>query len=155
MESVCSLAECSPITQQWCVFTLVTDQVISHYGDANTCRSHVFLCSCVNYSIFRPVDRLAAEVGGHITDEGLACWYFIIWEAGEFKTLNCFIVTVVEILCISINLPVCWLSNCSVFRLFVICNLSRCAVFLDLINGSLRPCPSCQVICFSTFTVSK
>ena len=155
MESVCSLAECSPITQQWCVFTLVTDQVISHYGDANTCRSHVFLCSCVNYSIFRPVDRLAAEVGGHITDEGLACWYFIIWEAGEFKTLNCFIVTVVEILCISINLPVCWLSNCSVFRLFVICNLSRCAVFLDLINGSLRPCSSCQVICFSTFTVSK
>ena len=125
MESVCSLAECSPITQQWCVFTLVTDQVISHYGDANTSRSHVFLCSCINYSILRPVDRLAAEVGGHVTDEGLACWYLIIWEAGEFKTLNCFIVTVVEILCISINLPVCGLSNCSVFRLFVVCNLSR------------------------------
>lgn len=155
MECVWSLAKCSPITQERCVFTLVTDQIISHYGDANASRSNILLCSCVNYSILGPIDWLAAKVGGHVTDEGLTFWYLIIWEAGEFKPLNCFIVTVVEILCISINLPVCRFSKSCVFGFFVICNLCCCSILLDFVNGSLRPGSSCQVVCFSILTFSK
>ena len=155
MECVWSLAKCSPITQERCVFTLVTDQIISHYGDANASRSNILLCSCVNYSILGPIDWLAAEVRGHVTDEGLTFRYLIIWEAGEFKPLNCFIVTVVEIFCISINLPVCRFSKSCVFGFFVICNLCCCSILLDFVNGSLRPGSSCQVVCFSILTFSK
>ena len=155
MESIGSFSKNSPVTEQRSVFTLVANQIISHYSDTNTCRSHVLLCPSIDHSILGPVDRLTAEVRWHIADQCLTSRHPVMRKLGKFKALNRLVVTVMEILCVCIDIPFWGVSYSGIFWFLVICNLSRATVFFYLCNSSLRPGAGCQVVCFRIPPFSK
>lgn len=73
----------------------------------------------------------------------------------EFETLDSLVVTVVEVLCVGIDLPVFRVINSRVLLIFVVGRLSDVSVLLSFSNGSLRPCASCQIVGSWSFSIPK
>lgn len=155
MEGVCGFGVGLPITEKGSLFHVSWDEVVSHNSDATSSWSNVLLGSSIDNSVLIPIDNLTAEVGRHIRDKDLAFWNLVIWEFFELKSLNGFVVTIVEEFRVTIDFPVSWFCDSGVARILVVGDLVSCAEFGCLFDSSLRPCASCKVVGNLSFTVSK
>ena len=122
------------------------DEVIPDNSDADACWTDILLRASIHDSILRPVDGLAAEVGGHVRNEDLVLRDLVVWELVELKALDRLVVAVVEELGILADLPLVWLVYSGVPCAFVVGDLIGGAVLGCFLDGSLGPCSCCQVV---------
>ena len=73
----------------------------------------------------------------------------------KLESLNGLVVTIMEVLCICTDIPICGFSNGCVCILLVVSNFCYVAVLLSFFYCTLRPCSRSEIICYWTFGVTK
>lgn len=146
VERVGGLGEGLPVAQQGSVAAMAGDQVVSNDDEGESGGADVLLRASVDNAVLRPVDWLRAEVAGHVADEGLASGHLVVSELVELEALDGLVVTVVEELGLSVDIPVGWLGNRCVSVGRVVSDLVSDAVLLRLFDGALRPSARSQVV---------
>ena len=146
MERVGSLGEGLPVAKQGSVAAVAGDQVVPDDDKGETSWADVLLRASVDNAVLRPVDRLRAEVAGHVGDEDLSSGHLVVSELVELEALDGLVVTVVEELGLGVDVPVGWLGNRCVSVGCVACDLVSGAVLLRLFDGALRPSARSQIV---------
>jgi hypothetical protein len=59
---VWSYTECFPVTEEWSVWLLFSNQVLSDYNYGDTSRANILLSTSIYNSVFFPVNWFGAEV---------------------------------------------------------------------------------------------
>jgi hypothetical protein len=140
MKSISSFAIQSPVADQRYVFTGCTfENLVLDNDDANTCRTNILLGSCVYNIVFRPFDLFAAEVAAHITYYELALRNYVPREICEFKTLDGFIIAVMEESSVLFDIPLFSWFYKRVFVFHIGGYLMWLAVFSSFLNSPFRP----------------
>lgn len=137
MEGVRCLAEGLPVAEKGSIRAVAWDEIVScnHKGEASG--ANIFLRARVDNTVLGPVDGLSAEIARHIADESLASRDLLEGELCELEALDGLVVTVMEKLGISIDVPVGWLGDGRVAVALIVSNFVGCAVLLGLLDGAL------------------
>jgi hypothetical protein len=146
-----SVTEDFPVKQEGRIFSHVrgADQVIADHRDANTCRAHVLLGASIDNSVFLPVNWARAKVGGHVTNECLVLGNGVVGEGTctwELHSVNSLIVAIVEVSSIFIYVPRASVGDCDILGARVGPDFVWLCDFLALLEGSLTPSSSGQVV---------
>ena len=155
VERVGGLGEGLPVAQQGGVAAMAGNQVVSSDDEGESGWADILLRASVDNTVLRPVDWLRAEVAGHVADEGLAFGHLVMSELMELEALDSLVVTVVEELGLSVDVPVGWLGNRCVSVGRVVCDLVSIAVLLRLFDGALRPSARSQVVRSLLLSIAK
>ena len=155
VERVGGLGEGLPVAQQGGVAAMAGNQVVSSDDEGESGWADILLRASVDNAVLRPVDWLRAEVAGHVADEGLAFGHLVMSELMELEALDSLVVTVVEELGLSVDVPVGWLGNRCVSVGRVVSDLIGIAVLLRLFDGALRPSARSQVVRSLLLSIAK
>ena len=155
VERVGGLGEGLPVAQQGGVAAMAGNQVVSSDDEGESGWADILLRASVDNTVLRPVDWLRAEVAGHVADEGLAFGHLVMSELMELEALDSLVVTVVEELGLSVDVPVGWLGNRCVSVGRVVSDLISIAVLLRLFDGALRPSARSQIVRSLLLSIAK
>lgn len=150
MELSWSLSECLPITHYWSIFSLMTNHIFSYNTYSDTCRSNILLSTSINYCIFIPINRFAAETRAHITYYWHISHHFK-WKFLELYTMNSFIITIVEVGTFLLNIPCRWIRKGCEFVSWIRPYFNSCAKLLCFSDSALWPCSWGKIACLGLF----
>ena len=78
---------------------MLSNQVLTHHGDAGVCNASLLLCRGVNDPILTPVNRLSQKTGAHVANDRLIGGHFLERELFELETIRSLIVYIMEKVC--------------------------------------------------------
>lgn len=138
VENVRCFREGFPVTEERSITAVASDQIVFNDNKCDASRSDILRSAGIDNSVLLPINRLWADVWGHVTDQDLALWHLFEGEIMELQALDCLVGAVVEEFCTGVNVPFFRVWNSRIITV-VSGNLVGFAVLLSLLESILWP----------------